>query len=147
MLTPKESFDHGEHNEKACKLLQLHNFPDWTITTAFYASLHFVCSKIFPFEYSVNGKDKIKFVDITQWQTFKNYTSAKRHTLINDLVAKYCDKIANEYDWLLSTSWNARYHSYHHLPEVVNKAISHMDTIKKYCDPNKKAIAQPTKKK
>lgn len=137
MPTPKECFEHGEHNEKACRLLKLNGFSDWAITTAFYASLHFVTSKIFPFDFLVKDGKKIKFTDIAQWQTFKNYTSNKRHVLINELVASHCDKIADEYDWLLSTSMTARYHSHSHIPEIVNMAISYMEKIKKYCDPKK----------
>ncbi len=140
MPTPKESFEHGEHNERACQLLRLNNFPDWTITTAFYASLHFVTAKIFPFDYSPDGKNKIKFVDVTQWQTFKNYGSNKRHTLINDLVATHCSKISSEYDWLLNTSWNSRYHSHNHLPEIVNRAIYYMESIKRYCETTKNEV-------
>jgi hypothetical protein len=148
MPTPKESFEHGEHNQKACVLLKLNNFPDWAITTAFYASLHFVTSKIFPFEYSPDGKTKIKFNDITQWQAFKNYATNKRHTLINDLVSVHCSKISSEYDWLLNTSWNSRYHSHVHMPEIVNRAITYMETIKKFCDPSRNEIIKkvPNKK-
>lgn len=139
MPTPNESFAHGEHNEKACLLLKLNDFSDWTITTAFYASLHFVTSKIFPFEYNPNGKNNIRFVDIAQWQSFKRYGAAQRHGLMVELVARDCEKIANEYEWLLSTSWNARYHSHVHMPEIVNKSVSYMQTIKKFCDPAKES--------
>lgn len=142
MLTPKESFEHGEHNEKACELLKLNEFSDWTITTAFYASLHFVTSKIFPFDYSVAGKNET-FLDISQWQTFKSHTSKSRHTLTTDLVGQHCNDIADEYEWLLSASWNARYHAHNYCPEVVNKAVSYMKRIKKYCEPKK--IVKPSK--
>jgi hypothetical protein len=136
MATSKESFAHGEHNEKACDLLALtKEFPDWTITTAFYASLHFVTSKIFPFNYTIKDNKPIKFEDIAAWQKFKNYSSNKRHELIKDLVGTHCAKIASEYEWLLSTSWNARYHSHLHAPEIVNRAVSYMKAIKKHCTP------------
>ncbi|MGN6297922.1 MAG: hypothetical protein ACTHM7_14140 [Ginsengibacter sp.] len=136
MLTSKESFEHGEHNQKACDLLHVNGFPDWTITTAFYASLHFVTSKIFPFEYK-NGNEKIEFVDISQWQQFKSYTSKSRHILTKELVEKYCEDIVDEYEWLMSTSFNARYHTHSHPPEVVNLSISYMKKIKKFCEPKK----------
>jgi hypothetical protein len=62
MSASSESFAHGEHNEKACDLLALNQgFPDWVITTAFYASLHFVTSKIFPFDYTVKTGTTLKF--------------------------------------------------------------------------------------
>lgn len=135
MSASSQSFSHGEHNEKACDLLALNQeFPDWVITTAFYASLHFVTSKIFPFTYSVKDATSIKFIDIASWQKFKNYTSNKRHELIKDLVGVHCSKVASEYEWLLSSSWNARYHSHTHHPEIVNRAIDYMRKIKKHCE-------------
>lgn len=111
MPTPKESFEHGEHNERACALLNLNNFPDWTITTAFYVSLHFVISKIFPFD--LVGKKEI-FVDIAQWQSHKSFVSKSKHRLTTELAEKYCEEVADEYEWLLSTSYNVRYHSHQH---------------------------------
>lgn len=140
MPTPDESFAHGEHNEQACNLLHTANsFPDWTITTAFYAALHFVTCKIFPFEYKVKDKAPLRFTDISAWQTFKNYTSNKRHELLNDLTAAHCPEIHDKYDWLLGTSYHARYHTHLHSKEIVNRAISYMGDIKKYCDPKKVA--------
>lgn len=124
MLTPKESFEQGEHKDLVI-LLYLNGFPDWTITTAFYAALHFVTSKIFPFDYT-NGRNKIKFVDISQWQQFKSHTSKSRDVLTKELVEKYCENIANEYEWFMSISFNARYHSHSHPPEIVNLSISYM---------------------
>jgi hypothetical protein len=135
MSKSKESFAHGEHNEKACDLLALNGtFPDWTITTAFYASLHFVTSKIFPFDHPIKDSKPLKFEDIASWQKFKNYVSNKRHELIKDLVGVHCSQIASKYEWLLSTSWNARYHNHSHPIEIVRKATSYMKDIKKYCD-------------
>lgn len=131
------SFEHGEHNEKACELLHLNGqYPDWVITTAFYASLHFVSSKIFPFNYSPKpGSPSVKFEDIASWQKFKNYASNKRHELIKDLVGEHCEKVASEYEWLLNSSWHARYHNHQHAPEIVNRARDYMQRIKKHCKP------------
>ena len=80
MATSSESFSHGVHNEKACDLLELtHNFPDWTITTAFYASLHFVTSKIFPLKYKVKDiKMELKILRI-----FKNLKITGKLNVIN----------------------------------------------------------------
>ncbi|MCY7311654.1 MAG: hypothetical protein LH619_12815 [Chitinophagaceae bacterium] len=136
MASSQESYEHGEHNEAACNLLALNqNFPDWTITTAFYASLHFVTAKIFPFSHPIKEQEPLNFKNIEEWQKFKNYGSAKRHELLKDLVAKYCDSVADQYEWLLSSSWNARYHHHQHPKELVNKAISYMKQIKAHCTP------------
>ena len=95
MATSRESFEHGEHNEAACAMLEVtKKFPDWTITTAFYASLHFVSSKIFPFEHPIKDQKPLKIQDIVAWQKFKNYNSAKRHELLKDLTGVYCTEVA-----------------------------------------------------
>lgn len=137
MATKEESYEHGEHNEAACNLLALNqHFPDWTITISFYASLHFVTSKIFPFDHPIENQKPIKINSIEEWQKFKNYGSARRHQLLKDLVSRFCDPIADEYEWLLSSSWNARYHHHQHPLEVVGKAITYMNRIKANCNPN-----------
>ena len=147
MATSKDHFDHGDHNKLACDLLATNgNFPDWTITTAFYAALHYVSSKIFPFNYTPKpGAATVKFHDIEQWQKFKNYGSAKRHELTKDLVAVHCTEISEKYEWLLSTSWNARYHHYQHDPQIVNRSVSFMKDIRTYCDPESKKPQKLTK--
>lgn len=102
MAKSKDRFIHGEHNEQACDLIAANNnFPDWVITTAFHTALHFVTYKIFPFTYKVGG-NSLNFDTIEQWQSFKNYSSNKRHELLKDLVAVHCQAIHSEYDWLKS---------------------------------------------
>lgn len=133
MPNPNESFAHGEHNDKACEILRLKEFPDWTITTAFYAALHFVSSKIFPFEKEFKG-NKLKFIDLPQYQSFKQKQHNK-HELLCNLVHEFCEEIHPEYEWLLSASYTARYRSYNHSPEIVNRSVDYMGRIKKYCKP------------
>lgn len=82
-------------------LLALPKFSDRTITTAFYAALHFVSYKIFPFNHKVDTNTNIKIENLEQWQQYKSYTTTKRHELLKDLVAKYCEEISHEYEWLL----------------------------------------------
>lgn len=136
MAKSKDRFIHGEHNEKACDLLALQKeFPDWTITTAFYSALHFVSYKIFPFKHKIDTNKTINIENLEQWQQFKSYTSTKRHELLKDLVAKYCTNIHPEYEWLLGLSMTARYHQFQHDQLIVNKAVRLMKQIKKACQP------------
>lgn len=136
MAKSKERFLHGEHNEEVCDLLALQKkFPDWTITTAFYAALHFVSYRIFPFNHKINSGQTIKIENIEQWQQFKSYTSTKRHELLKDLVAKYCENIYPEYEWLLGMSMTARYHRFQHDQLLVDKAVRLMKQVKKVCQP------------
>lgn len=85
MALPKTDYKflHGQHNEEVCDLLLLQKkYPDWVITTAFYAALHFVSYKIFPFNHKVPPDTTYKIESIEQWQAFKNYTSNKKARII-----------------------------------------------------------------
>lgn len=136
MVKSKERFQHGEHNEEVCDLLALNQkFADWTITTAFYAALHFVSFKIFPFTHKADKNTSIKIENLEQWQQHKSYSPTSRHELLKDLVAKYCADISPEYEWLLGLSMTARYHKFQHDILVANKAVRLMKQIKKYCQP------------
>lgn len=136
MAKSRERFNHAEHNEKACDLLALNKeFPDWTITTAFYSALHFVSYKIFPFTHKIDSKQTMHFENLEQWQQFKSYTSTKRHELLKDLVANFCPAVHPEYEWLLGLSMTARYHRFQHDQLIVDKAVRIMKKIKKACQP------------
>ncbi|MCU0375446.1 MAG: hypothetical protein MUF24_09070 [Chitinophagaceae bacterium] len=58
MKKNNDRLNHALHNEAVCDYLELRvDFPDWAITTAFYAALQFVSYKIFPFEVqAIEGK-------------------------------------------------------------------------------------------
>jgi hypothetical protein len=133
----EERYNHGLHNEQVCEAISIGNkFPDWTITTAFYASLHFVSSKIFPFKHQPNPNEPAKeILTIEDWQTQKTSTANHRHRLMKELVSQHCSPISAHYDWLHSLCKLARYHNYQQPPECANRAISYMKTVKKFCAP------------
>jgi len=136
MVKNKERFEHGEHNEEVCDLLALQKkFPDWTITTAFYASLHFVSYKIFPFNHPVKDHPDIHVENIEAWQRIKSHRNSKRHELLKDLVSDHCPTISPDYDWLLGICMTARYHNFQHDQLIVDKAVRLMKAIKKDCHP------------
>ncbi|MBI5371385.1 MAG: hypothetical protein HZA79_05075 [Sphingobacteriales bacterium] len=136
MAKDRERFNHGEHNEELCNLLVLNQkFPDWTITTAFYASLHFVSYKLFPFSAKVGSDKTQKFQNFDEWYSFKKHTERNKHELLKSLVATHCPEIHPEYDWLFSMAWTARYHNYQHDQAIVVRAVSNMQRIKRHCQP------------
>jgi hypothetical protein len=139
-----EVFQHGEHNEEVCNLLNTEKkYRDWIITTAFYASLHFVSGKIFPFVHTINGSNSIEIKSIEEWQRFKNYTSNKRHDLLAELVSRFCTEISEKYDWLLSTAKTSRYHQFQYKDvQISDLAVSYMNAIKKSCQPVSKTKAK-----
>jgi hypothetical protein len=138
MTKPNDRFAHGEHNEQACEYLMKESngsFKDWVITTAFYSSLHFVSSKLFPFDMpAIEGKTtKIENIDQYYSYTKAQSKNISKHELLLELVDKRLDKAYNFYDWLLSTATTARYSHYQHPPEVANRAVTYMKNIKKLC--------------
>ncbi|WP_121353162.1 hypothetical protein [Flavisolibacter nicotianae] len=135
-----EVFQHGEHNEEVCDLLNVEKkYRDWIITTAFYASLHFVSCKIFPFKHPIKASDPIEIKSIEEWQRFKNYASNKRHDLLAELVSRFCTDISEKYDWLLSTAKTSRYHQFQYGDvQISDLAVSYMKAIKKSCQPKVK---------
>lgn len=136
MQKRKEVFEHGVHNEDVCDLLNIEKkYQDWIITTAFYASLHFVSYKIFPFKNPIKDSADILISTIEEWQSFKSYTSNKRHDLLAELVSKYCSDISEKYDWLLSTAKTSRYHQFKFDIIISNRAVDYMKAIKKSCQP------------
>jgi hypothetical protein len=134
MTKSNDKLNHAIHNEAVCDYLELKvEFSDWTITTAFYASLQFVSYKIFPFEVpSIEGK-KTKIENIDDYYRYKSDRKLSKHDLLADLVEKHCNQISPDYDWLLSMSMNARYLSYQHDKQIADKARGLMKKIKKFC--------------
>lgn len=134
MTKSNDRLNHALHNEAVCNYLELKvDFADWTITTAFYASLQFVSYKIFPFEVpTIDGK-KTKIESIDDYYHYKSDRKLSKHNLLADLVAKNCNQISPEYDWLLSMSMNSRYLNYQQDKLIADKARALMKKIKKFC--------------
>ena len=132
MKKDKTRLDHALNNEKACDYLSLHaNYKDWVITTAFYSALQFVSYKIFPFIHSDSGKDT-KIESIDQYKGVLK-TDLNKHKLLRDLVEDKCAEIHEDYSWLLSYSYSARYVNYQYPVEVSNRAKSLLAKIKTHC--------------
>lgn len=130
----KEVLDHALHNEEVCDSLNIHKkYTDWIITTAFYASLHFVSYKVFPFKHPIQGHPDKIINTIEEWQSHKSFTSNKRHDLLSQLVSKYCLDVSEKYDWLLSLAKTSRYHQYYFDVQISDQAVRYMKDISKSC--------------
>lgn len=106
---------------------------DWIITTSFYASLHFLAFKIFPFNMpSIAGKST-SIESIDHYFNYNNTKKKSKHELMSSLAFEKCPNISEDYDWLLDLSMTARYQHYRNDKEISNKAIRLMKVIKKEC--------------
>tara|TARA_R110002050_G_scaffold33007_2_gene84475 strand:- start:66649 stop:67050 length:402 start_codon:yes stop_codon:yes gene_type:complete len=126
------SLKHAEHNKEVCEHLQIDNkYTDWVITTAFYASLHFMRHKLFPRTLLVKGKS-ITINTFHEYCDTSGQTS-KKHGVLRKLIESECDSsIAAQYNQLMDLSFTARYSNYQKKPRIGNLAQRRMMTIREY---------------
>lgn len=124
-----KSIDHANHNWALCnKVHELGGFPDWAITSAFYACLHYLRHKIFPFK---NGQN----INI---RNFERYCASigvigQKHTVFKNLVKDKCPRnIARNYVRLLDLSYTARYNQYQMGDKTAQDAVYWLQEIKEY---------------
>jgi len=108
---------HAQHNKSVCDhLFSNTTFYDWVVTTAFYAALHFVQSKIFPFT-----EKSETFNNIDEYVAYfyqKNGKELSKHAATNKLVKERIPEIRKEYRKLFDTCMTARY-SYYKVQKIV----------------------------
>jgi len=131
-MEKNNSLDHALHNEKVCKYLNKKpENADWVITTAFYASLHFLRSKIFPLDAIIDGKE-IHLPDFNAYCLKKQIRNGK-HRAFSELVLEKTPQLANMFNHLKDMSWTARYSRYEYTREFSNFAMEELEAIKSQC--------------
>lgn len=134
MTKNKDRLKHALHNESACNYLSLkEDMSDWVITTSFYASLHFLAFKIFPFNVPAIGGKTTTIDSVDHYYNYNNTKKKSKHELLSNLAFEKCPKVSEDYDWLLDLSMTARYKHYTNDKEIANKAVRLMQNIKKEC--------------
>ena len=122
---------HAAHNEAACDLLHAASeFPDWVVTTAFYAAMHAVYERLFPLK--TEGASHATF-DAWFSQHFSRRTGHDRptkHEATVDLVKKHLPSVASNYRLLKDSCFNARYRNYKVRPEEATIARHQLQQIK-----------------
>ena len=127
---------HGLHNKKLCDKLYLSDpveFNDWVVTTAFYASIHFLDHALFPCNF-----DSLTFIDINE--AHRKINSSSKHQTRAILLGKLMPKHKSDYDFLISESQNARYSNYQVNPAISKKAHTILEKIKESYDKEKSKI-------
>ena len=134
----KQRLEHALHNEKACLLLHGSSeaFPDWVITTAFYAALHFVQYKAFPLK-----EDEEEFESFDDYYAYvsdiSDYSPSKHKCTINIVNRHFPSDVAAAYRLLFEKSNLARYNDYNLGEKDVEEAMDALAKVKKYCNTGK----------
>lgn len=124
------SLDHGKHNEALYnELFEKKVYPDWIVTTAFYASIHYVEEMLFPttfFSKMVNNLDEAhELVPIK--------SRLSRHVTRGKLLEVRLPGCYNSYEKLRKQSQIARYVNYKVSNELRDKTKEWLTNIKKTC--------------
>lgn len=124
----KKRKEHGERNKTlSSELLTDKKYFDWVITTAFYATIHFVEDKILPCD--VSGKQCNNIDDVK-----RAYSMPGRHASRERLVSeKLHYSIAAKYKWLDDKSRYARYTTYKVTVTEAEKAKQFLEEIYTAC--------------
>lgn len=119
---------HAKRNHKLSdKLYQEEEFLDWANTTAFYAALHYVQSKLLPNVY--NGKLCESIDDV-----YSALHTKGKHEATCELVKVGLPTIAEKYSYLMNCSFTARYKSYLVHKEQAKLCQKYLNIIKDSCD-------------
>jgi hypothetical protein len=139
------AYDHASHNLKAHNYLkESSQFPDWEITTAFYASLKFFEGSLFPETYLHPGKE--------QENEFKEFSSFNEYKLTfyrfcqgspHDIMKRFFQfntsvEVWRSYSDLYDICHNSRYKNYQINPLDLVIARNSLELIKTYCNDNLK---------
>ena len=122
--------DFGDRNRALSeKLCDEKVYFDWSVTTAFYSSIHFVEDFIFPAEI-----DGVTCSNISEAKTV--YKINGRHAAREKLVfEKINSMVGARYKWLDDNSRNARYKTYKIRPDMAEKARTYLKYIYDHCYP------------
>jgi hypothetical protein len=124
---------HAEHNEEACKYLRKKpDYLDWVVTTAFYASLHYLRHKMLPVTMEGNNGKLI----YTEFESFFNACkspSQGRHGFQQEKVNELFPEISSAYSHLKDICFTARYVNYKCDRELSELAYRRLLAIKEFC--------------
>lgn len=129
---------HALHNEQVCSLLDTSKTcPDWVITTAFYASLHFVQDKLFPADMTI-GTTTNRFDCFDKYYAVLRLTKKgiSKHKATIYLVKKHLKPISADYKRLHDLCHDARYKDWIVPQQNDDLAIKILTKVKAVCLPH-----------
>ena len=124
----KRRKQHGERNKQLSNdLLDGKEYYDWSITTAFYAAIHFVEDKILPCK--VNGKNCTNINDVKQAYKMPGRHASRERLVIDKLNIG----VGVKYKWLDDKSRYSRYTTYKMTKQDAEKAEQYLNEIYNEC--------------
>jgi len=135
-------FDHASHNLQVHNLLKENGkFPDWEVTTAFYASLKFFEGALFPEEYKHPKNEKlVEFKSYNDYRSsFNRFVGGTPHDAMKHFVKNNTDEdIWIVYKELYGVCHDSRYKNYSISKNDLQIAREGLESIKSYCIKNQK---------
>jgi hypothetical protein len=116
----------ARHNEKTARLLHDQQVSDWTITVAFYASIHYARYLLFPLEH-----------EGFTYQTFDQFANGEqrgKHEILLNLLRKHHPEIWGPHKWLKDAATKARYDNYQANPIQAQTALLKLDIVRNYVE-------------
>ncbi len=119
-------------HSKACDLLcQNGNFPDWVVTTAYYAAIFFADAKLFPLQMG----HEPQFSSFNQYliRRVSSGKSGKPHEIRLELVRQHLPSCYQQLRWLFDACDSARYNSYRVPSAMAVAARTRLEDIARNC--------------
>jgi hypothetical protein len=127
-----DSLAHANHNcDTHALLAATPGHEDWVVTLAFYASLHFLRHKLFPFEF--HQKETIYNCDTFDYYYTVLSHRVGKHGAMRALVETQCPRpVSIAYNRLMDMCFNARYNQYDVSKDAADLASARMHLIKEF---------------
>ena len=127
-----DRLSHAKHNEEVCDYLdEKGDCPDWVVTTAFYAALHYAEHHLFP-------RDDQDWRGLQTFDTFDAWYRVfgdrdSKHGALRKLVQRTCPgDVSRSYRALLDASYTARYNHYRVPEDQASKARRDLARVRTY---------------
>jgi hypothetical protein len=123
---------HAIHNAKVCAFLNdANDYPDWVVTTAFYAALHFVQHEVFPG--SMGNRTYVSFENYYNGHYGHTQNKPNRHrSTINLVYSEIGTDAGVIYEWLHDACRTARYRNFNTSPSVAKASMERLEELRTY---------------
>lgn len=128
-MVRSNSIEHAKHNEQACNYLSgKSKYCDWAVTTAFYASLHFVRHLMIPH----SDPSGITYNCFESFYLTTRCGNETKHSFMKHYVKAHHRTISVQYNQLFDLSHSSRYLNFNVPRKTSTNAKQLLSEIKTY---------------